>query len=261
MKTITEFFGPSLMTASKKYAELIASKSEEAKAAIIAEGKAESDITPEMVAEKSREISKIQLGAELKLEGEKLEWFLASAEFAVKERGRVKRALVLAPIKEGEKPQTKCYERDGKFFQFEFFPEAESQKSPNRSRESSSRGDGRRGGREGRGADRKRSDRGGNDRRPTNFPSNGDRSERRSEGFRKSENAPSNTLGPEAGNRQSEGRPPRGPRRPRKDARPPRVAKFDVTAVDAAIATEPPYLGINRIVPKARDKQQSAEGT
>jgi|GEM_PF-6427779 len=269
MKTITEFFGPTILSGSQKYSEFLTLKSADAKAAILSEeGKTEADLTDETLQAKTEELAKTELGQAFKLEGEKLDWFLACFQFMKLERGRVKRALVMAPQKDGEKPQLRCHEKDGKFFHFEFFPEAQNSQARNDrfGGDASIKGHGRAG-------DRGAHKRGKRD--DSRSGKSGDRDSGR-DGFKRgegergarrapktfSENAieagrtsPAIIINPPKNQNSTEHQEIKRSPSDRRPARPPRresAPRFDVAAVDAAIATEPPYLGVNRIVPKVK---------
>jgi hypothetical protein len=130
MKTITEFFGPSLAAALTKDKELAAS------------GKTQEELPP------ARE----QLFSELtRFEGEKLKHFMAALEAIASKPERVKRVVVWQ-VNEGEKAPKAALSREGFVYLVEYFPHAHGAAQPLKNQDEDRRDrKGRRGGRNARG--------------------------------------------------------------------------------------------------------------
>jgi hypothetical protein len=182
MKTITEFNGFSLRDAFQKKTAI----AKDVTAEITAQGKAGEELTAAVAAGIQE-----KLGVELKLEGDKLKYFLAALELTQgKDRG-LKRVVVLTAA-EGEKAPPEAKEKEGTYYLVEYFPAPPEQKHGRRegARDAGRRGRGGKGG--GRGGDQKRSRGGG---RPDDGPGAG-----------------RDAAGGGAGGGRGDGRPPAGGR-------------------------------------------------
>ena len=142
MKTLTEFFGPKLITAQEKMPAWKDEATKAATEALTAEGKTPEDIAaalPGAVPVKLLE----KLATEEKLEGDKGKWFLKALELAEGNRGRIKR-IVVSQLAEAEKAPAGSVTVEDKVFTVEFFPEPARAMKPGKERfDGKGRGKGR----------------------------------------------------------------------------------------------------------------------
>jgi ATP-dependent RNA helicase SUPV3L1/SUV3 len=123
MRTITEFFGPSLKAALEKLPTLNQEAAQAAQEAMKAEGKTDEEITVGLPAATKAALD-AKIGETFKLEGDKLAMFAAALDVFKDARGAVKRILVQTKMTEEEKAPGTAKEIDGKFYSVENFVEA-----------------------------------------------------------------------------------------------------------------------------------------
>jgi hypothetical protein len=154
MRTITEFFGKSLKTIEDTIPALRETLVGEVTERLKAEGKSEEEVTASLDAEVQTALQ-AKVGETHKMEGDKLALFFNALQVASKAKGNLKRIVVMAPSKEGEKGPSGSIEVDGKFFVVELFPEArraapvEDSKKDGRPGKRGAKGRGGKGGRDG----------------------------------------------------------------------------------------------------------------
>ena len=121
MKTLTEFFGPKLVSVQEKIASWKDEATKEVTDALTAEGKTAEDIAAALPGAVPVKILE-KLATQEKIEGDKGKWLMKALELVAGKSSRVKR-VVVSQITEGEKLPGGVVSVEDKAFVVEYFPE------------------------------------------------------------------------------------------------------------------------------------------